>query len=517
MNIFIFNRGLRLYDNTTLIHQTQQYGLVVPIFIFTPEQISKTQNAYFSNNSVQFMIESLHDLEKQISQFSGKLYFFKGDNVTILEQLLKLHKINSIMMNYDYTPYARQRSTNIQFFCKKNNIIFCEKEDYVMHDIVNTVKTTKKKDGTPYLKFTPYKNHCVANLTVRKPNSFKLFKFQKIKELENCTHSITSSEIDKFYTNNKDINVHGGTSNGLKILKNLSQFKNYDKERDILSYKTTFLSAHNHYMTISIREEYWIIKHVNSSLINELYWRQFYLDVGYNFPQILQGQLSQSNHPLNKKYEKIKWSSPLFNNDHRSSPTQSNNDRQSSPTQSNNDRRSSPTQSNNDRRSSPTFDKWITATTGFPIIDASIRQLLKTGFVHNRMRMVAGSFVVKILLIDWRYAEQFYAQHLVDYDPIINNLSWQWVSGSGNDPQPYFRYFNSWTQATKFDKDAIYIKQWLPELKDIPAKDLHKWYDPIIYTKWLKLGIKYCKPMLTVDEYNNQKEKSLKMYQKIYN
>jgi deoxyribodipyrimidine photo-lyase len=205
-----------------------------------------------------------------------------------------------------------------------------------------------------------------------------------------------------------------------------------------------------------------------SGLINELHWRDFYMNTAHNFPEVLNGQIEKKNKSLKIKYDNIKWENNM-----------------------------------------KLFEHWKTATTGFPLIDASMRQLVQSGFVHNRMRMVSGSFVVKILLIDWRYAEKFYASHLVDYDTMVNNLSWQWVAGSGNDAQPYFRYFNTWTQSKKYDKNAEYIKKWIPELKEVPAIDLHNWFKKEIHEKWLNNGIKYYKPIV---DHSEQRIKSLKIY-----
>ena len=389
MNIFLFHRDLRLVDNTTLIHQIKEMGNIVPIFIFTPEQINSKKNSYFSNNSVQFMIESLHELSEEIKKKEGKIYFFKGDTMKVLKSLNKENNIESIGFNIDYTPYAKKRDGEIKDWCDKKNIICYMKEDYPLYDILN----------------------------------------------------------------------------------NIGDFKDYQKKRDTLIYKTTFLGAHNHFSTVSIREEYYAMLESlgkESGLINELHWRDFYMNTAYNFPDVLNGQIGKKNKSLKIKYDNIKWENNM-----------------------------------------KLFEHWKTATTGFPLIDASMRQLLQSGFVHNRMRMVSGSFVVKILLIDWRYAEKFYASHLVDYDTMVNNLSWQWVAGSGNDAQPYFRYFNTWTQSKKYDKNAEYIKKWIPELKEVPAIDLHNWFKKEIHEKWLNNGIKYYKPIV---EHSEQRIKSLKMY-----
>jgi deoxyribodipyrimidine photo-lyase len=469
MHIFIFHRDLRIVDNTSLINQIKEMGEVVPIFIFTPEQINPSKNDYFSNNSVQFMIESLHELSDEIKKKNGKIYFFKGDTIKVIKALNKKEELKSISYNLDYTPYARKRDDEIKKWCEKNNVSCFEKEDYVLYDILNG--QTKKKDGTPYLVYTPFRNYCMSNLKVREVDGFKSFKFNKVKELEKIKYYIDEKEIDDFYEDNPNINVHGGRSNGLKILAKLDNFKSYQKDRDTLSYKTTFLGAHNHFSTVSIREVYYKMsdklgKH--SGLINEIHWRDFYINITYEFPHILKGQVSGINQSYKKEYDNIKWS-----------------------------------------HNTKWFNAWCEGTTGFPVIDAAMRQIKTIGFMHNRARMFTSSFLTKDMHIDWRDGEKYFASLLVDYDPISNNGGWQWSTGSGTDAQPYFRIFNPWSQQEKFDPDCEYIKKWLPELKDIPNKDLHKWFKPEIHQKWLDKGIKYFKPIL---DHDIERKETLKLY-----
>ena len=460
MNIFIFHRDLRIIDNTALIYQIKEAGDTIPIFIFPPEQIDPNKNKYFSNNSVQFMIESLHELSEDIKKKKGKLYFFKGDTLDVLKAINKKVEINSIAYNIDYTPYARKRDKDIREFCEENEISFYEKEDYMMYDMLNG--QTKKADGTPYLVFTPFKNHCLNNLVVREVDSFKNFKFTKEKSLEKIKFHIQEDEIDEFYEDNEDINVHGGRSNGLLILKNIGKFKDYSKKRDTLTYKTTFLGAHLHFTTVSIRETFHKMKEKlgkTSGLVTELHWREFYANITYEFPRVLQGQLKGQNKSYKEEYDNIKWS-----------------------------------------YEKKLFEKWCNGQTGFPIVDAAMNQMNKTGYMHNRCRMIVASFLTKDLHIDWKLGEQYFASKLVDYDPINNNGGWQWSTGSGTDAQPYFRIFNPWSQGEKFDPDCEYIKNWVPELEEVPNKEIHKWFDKKIHEKWLKEGIEYYIPVVNHDE-----------------
>lgn len=459
MNLFLFHRDLRLIDNTTLIDQIKNEGNITPCFILNTEQIDKNINKYFSNNSVQFMIESLIELSKDIKNLNGELYFFEGYNLTIIKSIHKTNKINSIGFNLDYTPFARIRDKEIINFCNDNNIkVYC-KEDYLLYDILND--QTKKKDNTPYLVFTAFKNHCYKNLKVRQIDKFHNFEFKKYNELKKIKYFINQKDTKKFYIENNNINVRGGRLNGLKIINNLEKFKDYKKCRDYLTYNTTFLSAYTHFTPISIREIYHNI-HNNPNLIMELHWRDFYVNVTWNYPHVLKGQA------FKHQYNNIKWTDNKI-----------------------------------------LFDKFKKGETGFPVIDAGIRQLLQTGYVHNRVRMLHGCFLTKNLHINWTRGEKFYAQHLVDYSPMQNNGGWQWCASTGTDAQPYFRIFNPWTQTEKYDKECEYIKKWIPELINVPNKDLLKWNET--WEKYIHT-VNYHKPII---DYKNTRTETLILYKKI--
>ena len=211
MNIFIFHRDLRLEDNTSLIKQTKQYGSLIPIFILTPEQIDKKQNKYFSNNAVQFMIESLKELSEKIKSNNGRLYFFKGKTIDVLNQLHHNYKINSIGYNIDYTPYAVSRDKEINTFCKENKISVVAEEDYPLYNILDN--QTKKANGEPYVVFTPFKNHC-QELKVKPIDKYQDWKFDTNTKVSKLS-SISTKELSQFYEEEKNINVHGGRTNAL--------------------------------------------------------------------------------------------------------------------------------------------------------------------------------------------------------------------------------------------------------------------------------------------------------------
>lgn len=474
MHLFLFHRDLRIYDNTTLIHQIKEISKndsIVPIFIFTPEQIDAKKNKYFSNSSVQFLIESLQDLDVQIQKKNGTLNFFYGDTVKVLEHLHSLFGIQSIGYNKDYTPYAKLRDEKIEKFCQTKNIQLFSKEDYALYDFTNG--ETLKKDKKPYLVYTPFMKFVSDNLKVRAPNPFQQFSFEKNTLVKKCKYFLPKEKLDSFYSKQqlKD-ELKGGRKNSLLILKKLNTFKNYQKCRNMLEYQTTKLSAYLHYTTHSSREVYHeIVKKLgkSSGLIRELIFRDFYMNIVYYFPRVLEGQVKNTkNKSFQEKYDAIIWENNKSN-----------------------------------------FEKWCKGQTGFPIVDAGMRQMNESGFMHNRCRMIVSNFLVKDLHLDWRLGEQYFATKLRDYDPINNSSGWQWSTGNGTDAQPWFRIFNPWTQQKDYDPDCKYIKHWIPELESIPPKDLHEWCNTS--TQEAYKNINYPSPIVNHTE---ERKTTLALYKK---
>lgn len=469
-HIHIFHRSLRLVDNTSLIAQLRELEEpVIPIFIFTPEQIDPKKNEYFTNGSVQFMIESLHELSDEIKKKKGKLYFFYGDNMKVLKSINKTVPIESISFNKEYTPYGKNRNDTIQEWCESNNIICITKEDYSLFNI--TEKESNKADGSPYLVYTPFMRNALDNLKVRPVDKFKSFKFKKIKELDDNTYHLDENQIDKFYKPNPYLNVYGGRSLGLKILKNIEKFKDYSKSRDYFTYKTTFLGAYLKFNVLSIREVYHkMVEKLGkqSGLVREIIWREFYLTIYYNFPRMLQGQIKGNNKSFKEEYDKIKWS---YNKKF--------------------------------------VEAFLEGKTGFPIIDACVRDINKRNFMHNRGRMIVASFLSKDLHLDFKWIENWFATRLVDYDPISNSGGVQWSAGNGTDAQPWFRIFNPWTQQEKFDTKCEFILNQIPELKGVEPKDIHNWFKPEVRTKYP--NVEYPAPIVNHDE---ERKDTIERYKK---
>lgn len=417
--LFIFRRDLRLEDNTGLVFALKHAHEVILAFIFTPEQIEC--NPYRSDHCLQFMMESLEDLEKDIIAIGGRLYLFYEKPEQVVAGLIKKQFVDAVIVNRDYTPYSIQRDHKIKTTCEKFGASFDSFDDALLHPPDQTLKS----DGKPYKIFTPF-YHNALRLDVKSPSTNRCGNYYSGSIPLAAENSIYKTILPK-----RLLAPSGGRTAALKILENLKPFFHYESLRDFPSEKgTTHLSAHLKFTTCSPREVYWAIFKqfgASSALIRSLYWRDFFTSIGFYFPHVFSGA-------FNVKFDRIQWS----------------NDGQM-------------------------FKRWCEGSTGFPIVDAGMREMNHTGFMHNRVRMIAASFLVKDLHIDWRWGEKYFAQTLIDYDPAVNNGNWQWAASTGCDAQPYFRIFNPWTQAMKFDPDCLYIKKWIPVLASLPSKIIHKW------------------------------------------
>lgn len=420
-SVFIFRRDLRLYDNTGLIEACNQSKVVIPIFILDTRQIG-SKNKYRSLPALQFMLDSLNDLNTQLKKQKGKLYLFSGIAEKVIEKLIKAEDIDAVFTNRDYTPFSINRDAEIKKICLKQNVAFISCNDLLLHEPENITTAS----GTPYTIFTPFFKKS-SKLPVKSPQALKKPNWYVKPIALQIDHSI----LKKLSSKKLQLFLPGKRSAALSIFKNLKNFKNYHKERNYPSIPTTELSAYLKFGLCSIREAYWTIVEKlgkNHELIKQLHWRDFFTHVAYYSPFVF-------GHAYKDKYNKLPW------------------------------------QNNKEK-----FSAWCEGKTGFPIVDAGMRQLNQTGFMHNRVRMITASFLIKDLHIDWRWGERYFAQNLIDYDPSVNNGNWQWSASTGCDAQPYFRIFNPWLQQKKFDPNAIYIKTWIPELKNESTSSIHNWY-----------------------------------------
>lgn len=415
-SVFLFHRDLRVHDNTGLIASLKQSEEVLPIFVIDPvfDQIREA-----SPQRWFFILQSLKDLDAALRSFGSQLYLLKGDYVHCLQQISTIYPFEAIFLNEDYTPLSKARENNLEAFARETNLVLNSFIDYPLVD-PRAILTGSK---TAYKKFTPYyqKSRLVPVAEPRGiPDQMALVQISDPIFLSN----------DEFLPESK--NVLGGRTQAFNKLEQVVQLRNYAEKRDFPSLSfTSQLSPYIRFGNLSIREGYHFMASQlpdPEALIRQLYWRDFYTYIGFHYPHVFRSNFKP-------QYDELIWE--------------------------------------NDPR---LFEVWKNGKTGFPIVDAGMRQLNQTGLMHNRVRMIVASFLVKDLLIDWRWGERYFAQKLLDYDPAVNNGSWQWAASTGTDAQPYFRIFNPWRQQQRFDADAVYIKQWVPELRILDAKDIHDLY-----------------------------------------
>jgi len=421
--LFIFRRDLRLSDNTGLIEAARASELVTPCFIVDPRQAS--QHQYFSSKAFEFMILSLEDLARQLSDTGAPLSIFEGQAEHVINRINKRREYDAIFLNKDYTPFSKKRDAAIAAACQKEGVDFHCFSDALLHEPHEVVTSTR----APYTMFSHFLKKARA-IPVRQvegtvPSNFSPHPAARAKSLEDSTLVQAAQGRQA---------VDAGRTKALEILSNMEQFEDYERKREYPAQsRTTRLSVHNKFGTCSIREVYHAIAcHFGREhrLISELYWRDFYYYIASFFPHVF-------GRSFHRKYDALQWSGDVN-----------------------------------------AFHAWCDGRTGFPIIDAGMRQLNETGFVHNRVRMLIASFLVKDLHIDWRWGERYFAQKLVDYDPAVNNGNWQWCASTGSDSQPYFRVFNPWVQQRKYDPECAYIKTWVPELRTVMAERIHALSSP---------------------------------------
>lgn len=419
--LFIFRRDLRIKDNTALIKAIKESGTIVPCFIFDPRQVGDA-NEYRSTNALQFMVESLQDLETQLKKHGARLSLFYGNAEDVIEKIIKKEKIDAVFCNRDYTPFSIKRDEAIHTLCTHHHVAFIQCDDALL----NPPEAVMTQTNTPYSVFTAFQR-TARKISVTTPVDVPRGTWS--------TKTI-ATENEKLYKKvlprtNKQIFCHGGSTNAHKILTHLDRLAHYESTHDIPSLATSNLSAHLKFGTVSPRQVHAaIVAELGKDhpLIKQLYWRDFFTYVAYHSPFVF-------GHAYHRKYDKLPW-----------------------------------------KNNAKEFKAWCEGTTGFPLVDAGMRQLNTTGFMHNRVRMIVASFLTKDLHIDWQWGERYFAQKLIDYDPCVNNGNWQWAASTGCDAQPYFRIFNPWLQQKKFDPECVYIKQWIPELRTLSSRRIHAWF-----------------------------------------
>ena len=396
---FWFRRDLRLEDNVGLSNALKSGLKVIPIFIFDEEILDRLPT---DDARVTFIYKTLSNLDKQLKAKSSSLLIKKGKPIDVWKTIVSEFNIDSVYTNLDYEPYALKRDKEIEGFLTTKNIQFLSFKDQVIFEKNEIVKN----DGMPYTVYTPYKNKWLQTFNAQvnlKDYAINFDNFQKINVVFPTLKSI-------------------GFINSLIKVKpyNLENLTNYDEIRDFpFIDKTSNLSPYLRFGLVSIRKMVQLALETNATFLNELIWREFFMQILFHYPKVVTNNFK-------KKYDLIPW-----------------------------------------RNNEDEFKRWCRGETGYPLVDAGMRQLNKTGYMHNRVRMIAAGFLCKHLLIDWKWGEAYFAAKLLDYELSANNGNWQWASGTGCDAAPYFRVFNPETQLKKFDKDLRYVRKWVSDFDEL--------------------------------------------------
>ena len=403
-----FRRDLRLEDNTGLYHALNENDNVLPLFIFDKNILDALDEK--SDARVQFIVNTIQELRHQLQKAGSDMLVEYGEPLEIWKKIIRNYSIKAVYTNHDFEPYALQRDAEIGDLLKSNGIQFKTFKDQVIFEKNDVLKD----DGKPYTVYTPYSKRWKLRLTPE-----DLQPRYSEKKLGNLYKTLPLTEITL-----KDI---GFLPSGIEVppLKiNLNIIKNYHNTRDLPAVQgTSRLSVHLRFGTLSIRKLATATQQVNEKYFNELIWREFYQMILAHFPHVVTNSFKPA-------YDRIVW-----------------------------------------RNNEKEFAAWCAGKTGYPIVDAGMRELNATGFMHNRVRMIVSSFLTKDLLIDWRWGEAYFAKKLLDYDLASNNGGWQWAAGCGVDAAPYFRVFNPQSQTLKFDPEFKYIHKWVPDMDELTYRN----------------------------------------------
>ena len=405
VNVFWFRRDLRLDDNKGFFEALKGEYPVLPVFIFDSEILNKLPK---TDARVTFIHDTLQNMRVRLqNDYDSSLAIYHGKPIEIINKLIKDYKIGCIYTNRDYEPYALERDNAIQTLLEENGIAFKTFKDQVIFEKNEVVKN----DGNPYVVYTPYMK--------KWKEQFKSIPLKTFK-----TSSSLSNLIKDVNLPNISLNAIGFEESEQKIASysvSPELIQNYDATRNFPSKDgTSRLGPHLRFGTVSIRDMVKkAIAEENEIFWQELIWREFFMQILWHFPHT-------KDQAFKSKYDRIEW-----------------------------------------RNNEEEFKLWCEGKTGYPLVDAGMRELNETGFMHNRVRMLVGSFLCKHLLIDWRWGEAYFAEKLHDYEMASNVGNWQWVAGSGVDAAPYFRIFNPTSQIQKFDKAHKYIKKWVPDYQQL--------------------------------------------------
>ena len=404
VNIFWFRRDLRLDDNVGFYNALKSEHPVLPIFIFDEEILKKLPK---DDARITFIYETLQKMRIKLEdKNSSSIAMFHGEPAIVYKNLLEKYNIDTVFTNRDYEPYAKERDDKIQQLLNDNTIKFKTFKDQVIFE----QNEVTKKDGLPYVVYTPYMKVWKEQFKTHTLDFYYTSSFLKNLIQDKELPNLSLSDIG-FIKSHQKIKKHIVTP---ALIQNYEDTRNFPAQDS-----TSKLGPHLRFGTVSIRKMIEkAITEKNEIFWQELIWREFFMQILWHFPHT-------SKNSFKAKYDRIDW-----------------------------------------RNNEAEFLKWCNGQTGYPLVDAGMRQLNETGFMHNRIRMLVGSFLCKHLLIDWRWGEAYFAEKLHDYEMASNIGNWQWVAGSGVDAAPYFRIFNPTTQIKKFDNDLVYIKKWVPDFQE---------------------------------------------------
>ncbi len=452
-----FRRDLRDYDHAALSHALQESHHVFCIFIFDKEILNALKNK--EDRRVEFIWECVKELKESLIEKKSDLIVIHDLASNAISRVIDEFKIEAIYTNRDYEPKAIQRDEAIKNLAIKKNVAFYGFKDQVVFE-ENEILTALEK---PYTVFTPYKNNYLKKLNQTTLPRFDVepfiqnlaqFKFESLPTLKDMGFQIT---------NLHEIKIHTGMTGGKLLVEDFKgRMALYKKTRDFPAIKgVSYLSVHLRFGTLSIRQLFRLalesFSEGSEAWLNELIWREFYFQILFHRPDVGLGKA------FKKEYELI----PFENNPDY-------------------------------------FKAWTEGKTGYPIVDAAMKQLNQTGFMHNRLRMITASFLVKDLLVDWRWGEAYFAEKLIDFDLSANNGGWQWAASTGCDAQPWFRIFNPVTQSLRFDPQGKFIKKYIPELYDLNGDEIHA---PWLCQNFHKIN--YPQPII---DHASQRIKALALY-----
>ncbi len=400
VTLFWFRRDLRINDNKGLYEALKASSRVLPLFIFDEDILDRLPP---DDHRVEFIYEGLGSLQRQLNECGSGLVVRKGKPFEVFIRLLREYRIEAVYSNGDHEPYGLSRDEKMKALLESHGIPFFSFNDHLVFGKNEVLKA----DGSPYLVFTPYSRQWKQALKMSGASHYPS---------ESLGQNYVRGDFATFPSpEDFGFKRSGMEMPGLRINEGL--IRRYDKTRNFpFMDGTSRLGPHLRFGTISLRKLVNMALNLNEVFLNELIWREFYAMILWHFPKVV-------NHSFKAVYDRLSWS--------------------------------------NDEEA---FRKWKAGLTGYPMVDAGMRQLNATGFMHNRLRMITASFLVKHLLIDWRWGESWFGERLFDYELSSNNGGWQWSAGTGCDAAPYFRVFNPTEQQKKFDPESEFVKKWIPEL-----------------------------------------------------